>query len=45
MGAAPRLALVSMALPAVLPLSDFDGSWTGLRRSPHAPVCRGCGPI
>src|SRR6266545_457819 len=24
MGAAPRLALVSMALPAVLPLSDFD---------------------
>src|SRR5438874_13806325 len=25
MGAAPRLALVSMALPAVLPLSDFDG--------------------
>src|SRR5947208_8047048 len=29
MGAAPRLALVSMALPAVLPLSDFDGIVTG----------------
>src|SRR5579864_8818368 len=25
MGAAPRLALLSMALPASLPLADFDG--------------------
>src|SRR5213083_202551 len=30
MGAAPRLALVSMALPAVLPLSDFDGIVDGI---------------
>jgi thiamine-monophosphate kinase len=30
MGAAPRLALLSMALPASLPLSDFDGIVGGL---------------
>jgi thiamine-monophosphate kinase len=30
MGAAPRLALVSMALPAVLPLADFDGIVDGI---------------
>jgi thiamine-monophosphate kinase len=30
MGAAPRLALLSMALPASLPLADFDGIITGL---------------
>jgi thiamine-monophosphate kinase len=29
MGAAPRLALLSMALPAALPLSDFDGIVAG----------------
>jgi thiamine-monophosphate kinase len=29
MGAAPRLALLSMALPSTLPLSDFDGIVTG----------------
>jgi thiamine-monophosphate kinase len=30
MGAAPRLALLSFALPATLPLSDFDGIADGL---------------
>jgi len=30
MGAAPRLALVSMALPGDLPAADFDGIATGL---------------
>jgi thiamine-monophosphate kinase len=30
MGAAPRLALLSMALPASLPLADFDGIVDGL---------------
>src|SRR6266511_2354029 len=30
MGAAPRLALLSMALPASLPLADFDGIVSGL---------------
>ena len=30
MGAAPRLALLSMALPATLPLADFDGVVAGL---------------
>ena len=30
MGAAPRLALVAMALPASLPLADFDGIVSGL---------------
>ncbi len=29
MGAAPRLALLSMALPSTLPLADFDGIVTG----------------
>src|SRR6266513_3080117 len=29
MGAAPRLALLSMALPATLPLADFDGVVSG----------------
>src|SRR4051812_27299622 len=29
MGAAPRLALLSMAIPASLPLADFDGIVTG----------------
>src|SRR3954464_12702137 len=35
MGAAPRLALLSMALPAALPLHDFDAivdAFTGLAR-------------
>src|SRR5437764_11763656 len=30
MGAAPRLALLSMALPAALPLADFDAIAAGL---------------
>jgi thiamine-monophosphate kinase len=30
MGAAPRLALLSMALPSTLPLADFDGVVSGL---------------
>src|SRR5213596_903364 len=30
MGAAPRLALLSMALPSSLPLADFDGIVAGL---------------
>jgi len=30
MGAAPRLALLSMALPATLPVADFDGIADGL---------------
>ena len=30
MGAAPRLALLSFALPARLPLADFDGLVAGL---------------
>src|SRR5213593_2062932 len=29
MGAAPRLALLSMALPSTLPLADFDGVVSG----------------
>src|SRR5256885_14718931 len=32
MGAAPRLALLSFALPAGLPLADFDGMIAGLAR-------------
>jgi thiamine-monophosphate kinase len=32
MGAAPRLALLSFALPSDLPLADFDGIVTGLAR-------------
>jgi thiamine-monophosphate kinase len=32
MGAAPRLALVSMMLPRTLPLADFDGIADGLAR-------------
>jgi len=30
MGAAPRLALLSLALPAALPLADFDGIVSGI---------------
>ena len=38
MGAAPRLALLSMALPAALPLADFDAIVTGFAAlaGPHA---------
>jgi thiamine-monophosphate kinase len=38
MGAAPRLALLSMALPAALPLADFDAIVTGFATlaAPHA---------
>jgi thiamine-monophosphate kinase len=32
MGAAPRLALISMALPLGLPIADFDGIASGLAR-------------
>ena len=32
MGAAPRLALLSFALPAALPLADFEGMIAGLAR-------------
>jgi thiamine-monophosphate kinase len=32
MGAVPRLALLSLALPAGLPLADFEGILTGLAR-------------
>jgi len=32
MGAAPRLALLSMALPSTLPLADYDGIADGLAR-------------
>ena len=35
MGAAPRLALLSFALPAGLPLDDFDGIIAGLHASPR----------
>ena len=33
MGAAPRLALLSMALPPTLPLADFDAHRRRLRRA------------
>jgi thiamine-monophosphate kinase len=36
MGAAPRLALVSMALPADLPVADFDGIADGFARLARA---------
>lgn len=36
MGAAPRLALVSMALPAGLPIAAFDGIASGLARAAAA---------
>ena len=36
MGAAPRLALLSMALPAALPLADFDAHRRRLRRARRA---------
>src|SRR4029453_15951241 len=37
MGATPRLALLSMALPSTLPLADFDGVVSGLTSlaAPH----------
>src|SRR3989338_9736987 len=39
MGAAPRLALLSFALPASLPLEDFEGIIAGLPRlAPHPPL-------
>ena len=44
MGAAPRLALLSMALPASLPLADFDGiidGLTGLAREHRMHVVGG----
>jgi thiamine-monophosphate kinase len=44
MGAAPRLALLSMALPAALPLDDFDGiisGFTALARQHSVHVAGG----
>ena len=36
MGAAPRLALLSLALPPALPLADFDAIVARLRRARRA---------